>query len=816
MKLSFTILHGLSKIFLTAICIIFSFFVSAQKQYISGKGIPGFSNVKNARTQKKFPADLSPDFNLAERNIHKWEGKNLLKRIGNSTVNPLDSTNISFGLYSCADYCYDSSNCGTTASPVFFYSEIWTAYPNSSSDVTLIIDFGDGNDTTLNPTPGYWGYDSIYYDSTYFHVFLLHSYLSAGNYYPSCTVITTAGDTSIYTYYDPLIIYNGNPFSSSIDQFYVYSDQYCWGDTAYYNTGDSLYYYGTSFNFQLSAANLQSLNDNFIFYINYGNGNDTTINITLNEMQYWYWGWWSGYCLPFVSFYNYYTYPQAGTYNIFCSVTFPDGTTDTASSYAIIADQCVTFGGKVFIDNNSNCIPDSAEAGIPDIWLYIPYEYDSVNYSDPCDYYYYGYYNWAYTDSLGNYRFSVPDICQKSDTIRFDPYYNFYPVVNLPLSCPSSGYYVFNTSNPQLDYDFALGCASGYDLQGFLWGWRFRPGFQGYIYPHWGNYQCDSVSGTAKLVIDNPGFLTIDSIYPTPTSVNGDTISWDFSDISILDWWNYATVYATTDTAANDGDTIHTTLILEPISGDSDTSNNIISQDFIVSNSWDPNEKESFPRTNTPEGFIKNNQDLTYIIHFQNTGSDTAYNVSISDTIDPDLNLSSIKILTSSHYMQFYKENNIATFSFPNIMLPDSSKDLAGSQGFVSYRIEPKSNLPEATEINNTAYIYFDYNPAVITNTTLNTITYFTEISENSGPEYGIKVFPNPAKTELFIQFNEIPDDASIIIFDMLGKKIHTQPARSEITRINSSGISAGVYFMQVQNQQNSFTYKIVITSENR
>ena len=54
-------------------------------------------------------------------------------------------------------------------------------------------------------------------------------------------------------------------------------------------------------------------------------------------------------------------------------------------------------------------------------------------------------------------------------------------------------------------------------------------------------------------------------------------------------------------------------------------------------------------------------------------------------------------------------------FKFPNIMLPDSASNPAGSQGFVQYRIKPKANLPLGTQIENTAHIYFDYNAAITT-----------------------------------------------------------------------------------------------------
>jgi hypothetical protein len=44
------------------------------------------------------------------------------------------------------------------------------------------------------------------------------------------------------------------------------------------------------------------------------------------------------------------------------------------------------------------------------------------------------------------------------------------------------------------------------------------------------------------------------------------------------------------------------------------------------------------------------------------------------------------------------------------------------SNGFVCYTIQPKSTVTDNSKIENTAHIIFDQNPAVVTNTTLNTL----------------------------------------------------------------------------------------------
>lgn len=65
---------------------------------------------------------------------------------------------------------------------------------------------------------------------------------------------------------------------------------------------------------------------------------------------------------------------------------------------------------------------------------------------------------------------------------------------------------------------------------------------------------------------------------------------------------------------------------------------------------------------------------------------------------------------------------NVLVVRLQGILLPDSASDPLGSQGFVSFRMGLQPDLPHLTAISNTAGIYFDYNPPIITNTVVNTL----------------------------------------------------------------------------------------------
>ena len=113
------------------------------------------------------------------------------------------------------------------------------------------------------------------------------------------------------------------------------------------------------------------------------------------------------------------------------------------------------------------------------------------------------------------------------------------------------------------------------------------------------------------------------------------------------------------------------------------------------------------------------------------------------------------------------------SFIFDNIMLPDSNVNQLASQGFVKYRIDLKPDLPLETAIFNTAHIYFDLNPAVITNTTINTLYI-----DDSGIDELIKkqqllVYPNPFSESTTVYFGKDLKNYSIQIVDLSGKQVY-------------------------------------------
>ena len=117
---------------------------------------------------------------------------------------------------------------------------------------------------------------------------------------------------------------------------------------------------------------------------------------------------------------------------------------------------------------------------------------------------------------------------------------------------------------------------------------------------------------------------------------------------------------------------------------------------------------------------------LTYRIRFINKGNDTAYMVRVVDTLSNDLDLGSLQIGASSHRFEPQisgKGKPVLSFVSYNINLPDSARSgQAAASGFLDFRIRASNAAPLGTQIKNHADIFFDFNPAVRTNTVLNTL----------------------------------------------------------------------------------------------
>lgn len=359
--------------------------------------------------------------------------------------------------------------------------------------------------------------------------------------------------------------------------------------------------------------------------------------------------------------------------------------------------------GTVFYDNNQNGTLDSTEVGLSFI---------QTNLQPTSGY--------NFTDSLGNYFHSA--------YVGVSYVLSYLPFPKWGLTTDSSTYNVqLSTSNQIID---SLNFGFYPDtiitkIQSSLTGAFPRCND---TVNYWINIQNQGTTvpnGVIHLQLNDS--ISFISAATTPDSINGQNIYWNYDSLFFFSS-EMINLQVQMPPFTSMGDTLTSYLTVNEL----DTFNNIVYTNIdtleqILVCAYDPNDKSVTPKGVGMDGFIPQNQELEYLIRFQNTGNDTAITVMIRDQLDENLDWSTLQPIASSHNMQVWiEQDGKAVFKFENIMLPDSNVDFIGSQGFVKFSIQPDTGLAPLTPIYNTANIYFDYNPAVITNTVLNTIECYS------------------------------------------------------------------------------------------
>lgn len=223
--------------------------------------------------------------------------------------------------------------------------------------------------------------------------------------------------------------------------------------------------------------------------------------------------------------------------------------------------------------------------------------------------------------------------------------------------------------------------------------------------------------------------------------------------------------------------------------------------------SYDPNDKQGFPLGYGTDRRIRPGQALEYLIRFQNTGTDTAFTVQIRDTLSPWLDPATLRPGAASHpYTWSLSGPGVLVFRFDHILLPDSNVNLIGSQGFVSFKIDQRPEVPLETQILNSAAIYFDFNDPVITNQTLHTvgIDYITSVQDVAAAAPSIGIQPNPALNETLLHLPE--DTERLTLTDVLGRQQGIFRVQGPRFRLERGNLPAGVYWLRAEDKKGKVT----------
>lgn len=481
-----------------------------------------------------------------------------------------------------------------------------------------------------------------------------------------------------------------------------------------------------------------------------------------------------------------------GNYNV--GVTDANGCSNggyTNVSYNTANTSCFcTIKGTVYNDANSNCIKDASEPGIQNQMIHCP----------P--------YGYTYSDANGNYSFVVTSgtytlsevingnyllaACQASSN-----------VVNAVTSSGCTNVLNFaNTVIPVHDVQIITTSANTPPVVG-------NPYMQKIIIQNNGTVTESNIQlgfehdGQLAYINHFPNLMTQQhaSSYPNWFSQNSiPSLSPNASAVINVNYNVPTNIPIGTSLSFYD-----TTSYASPITTnwlmDNTPWDNVNTFQPTVVAAFDPNYKEVTPKGFTALGLIAPKDSiLNYVVHFQNEGSYFAQNITVVDTLDADLDWTSLRPGYSNHnFTVNISETGVLSYIFKNINLAwKSSYGDPLSSGMFSYSIKTKRNLALGTEFINGAAIYFDYNSPVITNKTLNTLgdaSVGVKTTEKLSTDEAV-LFPNP--TTGLVTINSMYDMQRIEIYTIMGTLLSSETINVKSHQLQLQNYAEGIYFVKV------------------
>ncbi len=325
------------------------------------------------------------------------------------------------------------------------------------------------------------------------------------------------------------------------------------------------------------------------------------------------------------------------------------------------------------------------------------------------------------------------------------------------------------------------------------------------------NHGTTAATGTAYCVLDTA--LTFISAVPPPDRINGDTLFWDYTGVFVNQAVQFNLTVGVPGTA---GQSLLSTVCATDFDGTVQLAQDCYPLSQVVTCAYDPNDKSVQPPGVGTFAYTLRNEELTYLIRFQNTGNDTAFTVVLLDTLDPGLDRTSFHVTNMTHPVQTsMTAEGVLQFRFENILLPDSNIDEPGSHGFVEYRIRPRSDLTEGSVIENRANIYFDLNAPIVTNTTSNTmVSVIPGVRGPAAAERWLSVYPNPASDRLVVEtvvHGLIQPELRLV--STLGDVVSVLEMSGARVEFSLSGLSNGIYFIQLVDKTGTLSVRPVVVA---
>lgn len=380
-----------------------------------------------------------------------------------------------------------------------------------------------------------------------------------------------------------------------------------------------------------------------------------------------------------------------------------------------------------------------------------------------------------------------------------------------PYSCSPAQHILQFTSAADKDttIEFAVALEPGHhDLIADVSGNEPRPGSINSLWLRITIIGTEPQTGEAFLSFSTSQELS--SVTPTPEYVDDSTISWEFGELLPGEVW-YGKVNMNTPSSVVTGTTITHSFQVIPASPDETPSNNQFTLTQQVTEGMTPNEKVVIPSYLSMDQ-LANGERLTYTIRFQNTDQSSVQRVRIMDNLDQRLQWPSFRFVGSSHPCHWTVLGGSVFFDLPSINLPDSGSNQAASFGYVQFDILADTSISPGSVIPNTAAVYFDLEPAIITNTAYVGIETFSYVMEPATPKPGMLLTPNPAHDRLLVGVPVASDGIGRTeIFSTSGELLLERWGRTSGAWIDISALAPGTYVVRFVEAQGTWTSMLVV-----
>ncbi len=436
--------------------------------------------------------------------------------------------------------------------------------------------------------------------------------------------------------------------------------------------------------------------------------------------------------------------------------------------------------GQVYIDNNTNCVYDDGDV----------LKTNTVVSLNDGEYY-------TSTDASGTYSMFVKN--NQTSTIEIFPADNEVPICNgSERTVRTSGsdsvlveHFALKLDKQETPIKVAVTSPSGYQV---------KHGYSNKYYLSC--FTADSSKYPISVTLQVDERLSEFESTVKPVRRTKDIVVWEFTKNEVIEF-----SYRITPSDIFMHDQLQ--FNAEAHSKKEDQYERHSLQQKVVS-AYDPNDKQCNKYTlSTTE------KQLEYLVRFQNLGNDNARNIHIVDTIDQTLPIEFIQILKNSHYKRYSTDYRVRDhaiiWSFKGIELPP--KVTAGdtlSSGFVAYQCNLDKHLSIGQEITNTAYIYFDYQPPVITNTTKSVVVKEGNPIADQIDE--VVLYPNPTNGRINIQAKTY-QILKCHVYSGEGKKVFSNVYSSPSLKadIDLSHLPVGIYYVNVIHRFGSETHPLLV-----